>query len=681
MAEQQHNLKQSDILIGLLLFGLSLAVKLPYLGTFLTIDERRWIDGAGQFFLALRQGDWAQTYWHFHPGITITWGQALILWLQSLGVNTPVEEFIQFQTGHLAQSVGAMRLSGVVLTSLAVPFVYWLGKPLLGKWPGLLAAGLLAVDPFWVAHSRVVNGDALAGVLMVLAYLAFALLLFWPAQKWAITSGLFVGLSLLTKLPSPVVIPCIGLLAAIGFVRNRNWRFWFRALIVCGATGAVVFVMLWPAMWVSPLETLRMMYVDTFDVGDIGGKDKVEFFMGQVVEKQSPFFYPLALAFRLTPVNLIGAALTLGMLVIFYARSRLGSRNLSVAGQHESALTAVGGRLSAVVLAVALLWLFVIVVTLLGNLSPKKADRYLMSVVVAIDVLAATGWVWLVGQISELRIANGRITNYQLPIIIFIAIQLFFTITNYPYVLTYYNPLLGGFAKAVELVPVGRGEGLEKAAAWINSQPNATQATITPYYENVTNFYLDGISLDWPDDGKKQLLADYVVFYIAQTQRKLPYPGLVDYFQQQKPAYVVRHGQTPYVWVYRRQQPIKALAGEAEIVGRAQIVGYSTSETRLQPGRSTNITLYLLTHDQQLPPNEDFRVALVDAGGNSHGQWHSATDNRWTPNGVVEWRGQLSLPEDIPPGDYLLRVSLVDTNTNAEVTHFPFEEEIVHVGR
>jgi len=691
-------MRKSNLWVGLLLFGVSLLVKLPYLGTFLTIDERRWIGGAGQFFMAVRQGDLAQTYWHFFPGITITWGQALVLWLQSLGSHVPPEAFVGFQMEYLAQSVGAMRLSGVVLTSLAVPFVYWLGKPLLGKWPALLAAGLLAVDPFWVAHSRVVNGDALAGVLIVLAYLAFALLLFRPEQKWAVISGLFVGLSLLTKLPAPVVVPCIGLLAAIGIARNRNWRFWLRALIFCGATSAVVFVVLWPAMWVSPLETLRLIYVDTFDVGDIGGKDKVEFFMGQVVEKQSPFFYPLALAFRLTPVNMLGAVLTLPL--VFVAKNRRTRW------------------------AMALLWLFMVIVTVLGNFSPKKADRYLMSVVVAVDVLAAVGWVWLAGRIGEFRIANGRTANEQktmnngqrtndkrdhtpstthyaprttshvprptfrsslithhsslIPAFL-IAIQLMFTITNYPYVLTYYNPLLGGFATAAELVPVGRGEGLEQAAAWINSQPNGQAATITPYYENVTNFYLDGTSLDWPDDGKKQLLADYVVFYIAQTQRKLPYPGLVDYFQQQEPAYVVRHGQTPYVWVYKRQRPIKALSGEAEIVGRAQIVGYSQTEPRLTPGSSSQFVLYLLTKDQPLPPNEDFRVSLIDASGNSHGQWQSAAVNRWTTNGVVEWRGQLALSPRLPPGNYKLKVSLIDTNINAEVTFFPFDEETITV--
>jgi hypothetical protein len=45
-------------------------------------------EGAGQFLQALHSGVFADTYWHFHPGITITWGEAIILWLQYLNSHS-----------------------------------------------------------------------------------------------------------------------------------------------------------------------------------------------------------------------------------------------------------------------------------------------------------------------------------------------------------------------------------------------------------------------------------------------------------------------------------------------------------------------------------------------------------------------------------------------------------------
>ncbi len=656
-------MRTSDLKFGLLFFIISLALKLPYLGTFLTIDERRWIHGAGQFLLALRAGDLTQTYWHFHPGITITWGEALILYLQSLASSLPLEEFVAFQMENLALSVGAMRLSGVLLTSLALPFLYALARPLMGKWTAILGVGLLAVDPFWVAHSRIVNGDALAGVLMLTAYLAFALLLIKPQLKIALIAGIFVGLSLLTKLPSQILLPSILMLTAIGYFKDRNWRFWLQALFLCYLSTTLVFVLLWPAMWVAPIETLTQIYEDTFAIGDIGGKDKVDFFMGAVVEKQNQLFYPLALLFRLTPITLLGGFISL---IILFRHNDKRARYVSL-----------------------LLWLFIIMVLALANVSPKKADRYVMSVIVAIDLLAGVAWIWLLDQISNrakgqlapnsnlFTIHNSQFTIYNLLVLALITPQLIFTITSYPYLLTYYNPLLGGYAKAAELIPVGRGEGLEKAAAWINNQPNAQQATITPYYENVTNYYLAGQSKDWPKDGKKQLLADYVIFYITQTQRQLPYPGLVDYFQNQTPAYVLKQGDTPYVWVYKRQQPIHALKGNAQIIGRAQIVGYSLAQKQLTPHTPTPITLYLLTKEQDLPENEDFTLSLLDRQGNMYGLWQSSANNQWQPNSIVEWHGTLTLPQDLAAGDYKLKVALLDTNTYAEITSFPFEDEFI----
>jgi hypothetical protein len=644
-------MRRFDLLIGVLFFFISLITKLPYLGTFLTIDEPRWIRGAGQFLLSLSSGDLAKTYWHFHPGITVTWGEAIILWLQKpLNTDVTLEEFVRFQMDHLSLLVGAMRLSTVLLTSLTLPFMYLFARPLIGLWPAVLGVGLVAVDPFWVAHSRIVNGDALAGALMVTSFLAFSLLLVKPSYKLALVSGIFVGLAFLTKLPSQILVPVILMVAAIGYFSDRNWKFWLKALLLCGLSSAIVFFALWPAMWVAPINTLETMFVDTFQRGAIAGREKPEFFIGEVREAQSQFFYPLALLFRLTPINMIGSALTLGLLI-----------------------TTKDSRLKR---ATLLLWLFVAAVVVFANFSPKKADRYIMSAILAVDLLAGIGWVWLIQKVTVLSSSRIRLSAATVTLIV---VQLFFVVVNYPYILTYYNPLLGGYAKAAESIPVGRGEGLEQAAAWINSQPDGQFATVSPYYENVTNHYLLGTSLDWSKDGKTQVLADYVVFYITQIQRQLPRSGIVDYFQDQNPAHVVSHGDTPYIWVYRRERPLKKLAGEAAIVGRAQIVGYHQAEPKLNAGGSTDIVLYFLTHDQNLPKNEDFSVSLEDAAGNRYGQWQSAAFNQWLPSAIVEWTGQLSLPADLAPGDYRLRVSLVDTNINSEVTFFPFKDEIITI--
>ena len=44
--------------------------------------------------------------------------------------------------------------------------------------------------------------------------------------------------------------------------------------------------------------------------------------------------------------------------------------------------------------------------------------------------------------------------------------------------------------------------------------------------------------------------ADYVIFYLNQTQRQKPNPALLDYFQRRESAYMVEQNGVPLVWVY-----------------------------------------------------------------------------------------------------------------------------------
>ncbi|MCB9100945.1 MAG: glycosyltransferase family 39 protein [Anaerolineales bacterium] len=293
-------------MISIGLFLLALIVRLPYLGGYMTIDEVKWIEGAGQFTLGLSRGDLFATYWHFFPGITITWGEAAVLWGQYLTSDAPnLAAFVEAQLDDLPNLVGSMRLAPVLITVLVVVGTFWLARPLLGDGSALLGAGLLAIDPFFVGHSRIVNGDAAAAGLMMLSFLAFAGL--WWQQSWrhAVLAGIMGGLAVLTKLPAPIIFAWLALLALASAVADRRWRFWLTVLVIAGVVGAVTFVLLFPAMWVDPLETLRLIYVEAFNVGELGeGHDT--FFLGHISDDPGWLFYPVAIAYRLTIPVMVG---------------------------------------------------------------------------------------------------------------------------------------------------------------------------------------------------------------------------------------------------------------------------------------------------------------------------------------------------------------------------------------
>lgn len=656
------------VAIGLWL--LAILPRVVGLGGFLTIDEIKWIEGAGQFALALRSGNLAQTYWHFHPGITITWGETLALWVGWLVTGGDLATYVITQVADPARTIGLFRLSGALLTSLFAPGVYLLGRRLLDEWTASLAGALVALNPFLLAHSRIVNGDAGTAGLMLLSLLAFVWLWQGSGLWMAALSGALGGLALLTKLPSPLIVPFIGLLAVAGWWRDRRTGFWLKAVLVWGLSALLVFVLIWPAVWVDPLGTLQQMLRDTFEVGEVG-EGHLTYYRGEVVKDPGWGFYPYAVAFRLTPVVVVGLVL----LVLTLGRSKQADGVVKLRGW------------------AAIFIIYVLFIYVFGSLSPKKLDRYLMAVFPAVDLLAAIGYAQILVLLGLLfththalstdtegksqippAYAPGR-ANFKLGLWVLIVgvLAVAYVVPNYPYYLSYYNPLLGGIGRAVREVPVGWGEGLEEAAAWLNAQPEAENLRVAAWYSDVFFPYFNGEQVSFSSSGKSQLAADYVVFYVNQVQRQVPDPGLVAYFEGREPAYAVKLKGVDWAWVYLAPRAMYEVSGKTEIEGRAWLLGYS-SGNGARAGETVPITLYFRVLGD-LPPNEAFDVRLVSSDGHLIGEWHdTGRPDGWTPGAIIEWHGTLSLPADLSPGDYRLDVGLSLLDTRQPLARFTWND-------
>jgi hypothetical protein len=624
------------------------------LGGFLTIDEIKWIEGAGQFTLALQSGDLAQTYWHFFPGITITWGETLALWLGRLISGGDLATYVAAQVADPAHTIGLFRLPGALLTALFAPGAYLLGRRIWGEWAAALAGALIALNPFLLAHSRIVNGDAGAAGLMFLSLLAFLWLWQGSGLRMAALSGVLGGLALLTKLPSPLIVPFIGISALVGWQRDKRTRFWLKALLLWGLAALLVFIILWPAMWVNPLGTLQNMLRDTFDVGE-AGEGHSTFYRGQVVDDPGWGFYPYAVAFRLTPVVLAGLLL----LVLMFRR---GSQDRY----------GIGYRLSTVTLVAYVLFIYVF-----SSLSPKKLDRYVMAVFPALDMLAAIGYA----QISNIKLQapnvkrrTSKLVSWSLIVGVLAAA---FVVPYFPYYLGYYNPLLGGIGRAVREVPVGWGEGLEEAAAWLNAQPNAEKLQVSAWYSDI--FFPDflGERLSFSSSGKSQLAADYVVFYVNQVQRQKPYFALVRYFEAQEPAHTVYVKHEPWAWVYRAPGMQVSMPGQVQIEGRAELLGFDVSARSVRRGQEIGLRLYLRTLGD-MPANEAWQVNLHDADNHVivSGIWKPSN---WEGDAVLIHSAELKLPANLSSGIYSLGVVLWDETGGNQVKAFPIPSELSEI--
>ncbi len=552
-------------LVPLLLFGVALVPRLPGLGRFIITDEYTNIFIAGSDVLReFLAGNLRGTYWHFYPGVTMSWLTDLGLVAQygaELLAGHPVPPLTEFIYGGIVPLLVTARLPFALLTAVSVPLIYLLAKRLLPPWMALLGALFLALDPFYLAHSRVNHGDAPVAVFMAVSALALFVALrpqgdaLRPAALknpclWL--SAMAGGLAALTKAPGQfmaVWVIGISLLYAVldwrAAGKNYAWRiarYWLTLVLVWGLISLATFIVLWPSMWVDPVGTMWQMLDETFFKVEAG---HLVYFMGQPMLDPGFWFYPVVVAFRLTPVTLLGVLLSL-LLLAPPLRRRAG-------------LLPAEGRPSALLL----LWLFVVSLWMFGNLSPKKQDRYLLPLFPFLDLLAAVGWLGVINLAlmvlppkrggeteAELQGRASRPTRrLLLPALALAVLHAVPVFTYYPYYLAYFNPLLGGPARAVHVTLIGWGEGMEQVAAYLNAKPNAESLvvaavpsqTLLPYFAGTgENFYTNDIAFR----------ADYVVLYISQMQRLAPSPEIVRYFQAQTPEKVITIAGLPYAQIY-----------------------------------------------------------------------------------------------------------------------------------
>lgn len=668
-----------------LLFVLALAPRLPGLRLFLTTDEPTILyAGGSQFLQGLLSGDLSLTYWHFYPGVTMSWLEALglvVAWLLTSLTGGTQQTLAEFVRAPILELILAARLPYALLTAASVPAFYLLARRVLGHPAALLGALFIAFDPFFLAHSRVAHGDAPVTVFMGLSALAFLVHMQemylesrpgTPAAEtnraqgrrgWLILSGSMGGLAALTKAPGPfmalfVVLVGIGhwLLRSLKAGRPDWWlaRRWLADLLVWEVVAALLFVTMWPAMWVDPRGTLVRMVDETFGKVEAG---HLVFFRGQPVLDPGPWFYPNVIPFRMTPVTLIGALASIILILLMWIGSARDK--------------AEGAGIPKRYVASLLLWVFVISLLLFGNLSPKKQDRYLLPLFPILDLLAAFAFV------EMLRIASGalRITHDAIrvaPLLLLLLIHAFPVPSAYPYYLAYFNPLMGGLPRAVEVALVGWGEGMEQVAAYLNQRPEADKLsvaavpaqTLLPYFRGQgENFYTNDVALR----------ADYVILYVSQVQRLAPSPEIVRYFRAIPPEHSVSVLGVPYAWIYAGPKlitadvPPQATPTNAGFGDRLRLAAYQVTD----PG-SSSLQIDLFWHAlAPLPTDYTVSLRLVGPDGTrlaQHDSWPAnglLPTSQWRPGDYVRDAHLLTLPSGLIPGDYTLQVVVYDATTGA----------------
>jgi hypothetical protein len=277
------------------------------------------------------------------------------------------------------------------------------------------------------------------------------------------------------------------------------------------------------------------------------------YFWGRPAADPGPFFYPLAILFRMTPWALLGLLLALAAL-----RPR---RTTSLAADGEDSNKIKGADLArdqveAETAAIRWLLAWAFFFLLFITPGPKKMDRYMLPALLSLVTAAGIALLpWLAGQLQGLARRRGRQLGASAGLAALLTLSLLAGLEAIgpraqPYPLTWFNPLLGGARAAERVMLVGWGEGYDLAADFLNRQPDAEQqeaaargvANMGPLYKGRTE------SMAGYQPGR----TDWVVLYRSQLQRRQDEELLALYADppELEPAYVGSINGLDMVWVY-----------------------------------------------------------------------------------------------------------------------------------
>lgn len=268
----------STLLIAIMSI-LYLAPRLIELDQIVTVDERFWLGRSANFYAALAQGDFEDTYQHAHPGVTVMWAGTLGFLTtfpeykdehpEQMQREWTVHEDLRSSDRDPLDLLMAGRVAKLILQAVIFAIGLWLALRVFGVLIATVGGGLLAFDPFLIAHDRLLHIDGMVAVASFASIMALLRYLDSSKQNhlgYLALSGSMAALAWLTRVPALLLLGIAG--AAFVVLAVRQYRSGtsnpVRAVShvigpasVWGLSAIATTLIIWPALLVAPRHGRR----------------------------------------------------------------------------------------------------------------------------------------------------------------------------------------------------------------------------------------------------------------------------------------------------------------------------------------------------------------------------------------------------------------------------------------
>lgn len=550
--------KIKDVLIYVLLAVVFLAPRLPKIDSFVTLDEPSWLSQGANFYYALGQREFENTVYEYQPAVTT-------MWIISFAMLAYFPEYRGLGQGYLDYEKGRLdpfmiehgydplvlltysRVIQVFILLILFLLFYFLLQRIIPKWAAVFAAVFVSFDPFFLGHTRMMDHEAMVALFVFVSILAFAVYLRDRKFLFLLLSGISAGFAQLTKSSSIAMLAAIGILLLMQMYQERQ-QGWGKAFLnntkVFGAWFAVLavaYVIFWPGMWVAPGKMLYQVFGNAFSYAFQGARLTI-------TEELQPEQFSLetnvggvwevtkVLLYRITPLTWLG--------VLFGLTFRFHP-NHELVRPYQLLLT--------LTLTTAIAFILMI-----GIAQGRNSPHYILSSYFALNVLAGLGWFYAVKWLAD------RFERQSLQYVFLGFVMMFqagSALAYYPYYFTYRNPILYAAGWHTDTPEFPYGEGLELAALYLASLPDAEETTALVYYSRgCFSYYYPGESISFrpyyiDGDHAEDLIGNiqaskYLVVYYANQYRLEKYHPYLKILETVDPIHVIWLNGYEYVRTY-----------------------------------------------------------------------------------------------------------------------------------
>jgi len=400
-----------------------------------------------------------------------------------------------------------------------------------GRWYGSTAGVTTAVS--LVLMPRVFGHAHLAALetMMNFMYAAvvFSVAICWSKQsppnwKTALFTGLVLGLALLTKIQA-ILLPFPIAVWALFHWKHRA----ILPLVIWGITGLTMFFLLWPWLWLNPLEHFSEYFLRTTERVTIN----VWYFGSKLADKDVPWHYTAVMFLSTIPV---------GLLLLGFVGWFVGTSSVSEDVERPSLL-----RDPQLQLVLACL-LFPLVLFSLPGVVVYDGVRLFLVVFPLWAVFIGRGSAAVMSRLSQKWSRKVAVSVF----VVFLTLQAYGVVAFAPCHLSYYNLLVGGLRGAERL-------GLEP----------------TYWGDSVTREFLEEVCRKVPEGATVDVMP-----VLQPTFLEILYdqsPILRSRKINLRPYHPEKNGPPHYVMIYRRKadlpSPLLEVPTEATVLAEAQIQG------------------------------------------------------------------------------------------------------------